>query len=76
MSKILKSWPDLVVFFARGIHQFFAFGGCCRFEPTCSHYFAGAIKKKGLLEGTYLGLKRVVKCRPGGGSGYDSIGER
>jgi putative membrane protein insertion efficiency factor len=76
MNKILKKWPDLVIFFARGLHQFFSFGGCCRFEPTCSQYFAGVLEKKGLLEGACLGLKRVVRCHPWGGSGFDSIDER
>jgi len=43
----------------------------CRFTPSCSHYTSEAIEKYGPVKGIYLGVKRLSKCRPGGGQGYD-----
>lgn len=45
----------------------------CRHTPTCSSYMIGAIKEWGALKGTWLGLKRLGKCRPGGTWGYDPV---
>lgn len=45
----------------------------CRYEPTCSVYMVEAIKEWGVLEGTWLGLKRIGRCRPGGSCGYDPV---
>lgn len=45
----------------------------CRFEPTCSRYTYEAVERFGALRGTWMGLKRLSRCRPGGGSGYDPV---
>lgn len=45
----------------------------CRFTPTCSQYAMEAFKKYGPFKGLYLTVKRIVRCRPGGGSGYDPV---
>jgi putative membrane protein insertion efficiency factor len=45
----------------------------CRFTPSCSHYTSEAIGKHGPIKGIYLGVKRLSKCRPGGGQGYDPV---
>jgi hypothetical protein len=50
-----------------------ALGPKCRFTPTCSQYAAEALKKHGLVQGFILSVKRVSKCRPGGGHGYDPV---
>ncbi len=48
--------------------------GCCRFSPTCSNYAIEAFNKYGFLKGSWLSLKRILRCHPlGGGSGYDPI---
>lgn len=48
-------------------------GNKCRFTPTCSQYMIAAIQKFGPIKGIYLGIIRLSKCRPGGGSGFDPI---
>jgi len=50
-----------------------AIGPKCRFTPTCSQYAIQALKKYGLLKGSWLAVKRISRCRPGGGSGYDPV---
>jgi putative membrane protein insertion efficiency factor len=50
-----------------------ALGPKCRFTPTCSQYAADALKKHGMLKGLMLSVKRISKCRPGGGHGYDPV---
>lgn len=45
----------------------------CRFTPTCSQYTIEALKKHGFFKGLWLGIKRISRCRPGGGSGYDPV---
>ncbi|MDR0793147.1 MAG: membrane protein insertion efficiency factor YidD [Chitinophagaceae bacterium] len=48
-------------------------GPKCRFTPTCSQYAIDAFKKYGIFKGFMLSVKRISKCRPGGGSGYDPV---
>jgi uncharacterized protein len=48
----------------------------CRFTPTCSAYFLEAVEAHGFLYGSWLGLKRLGRCQPWGGSGYDPVPER
>jgi putative membrane protein insertion efficiency factor len=47
----------------------------CRFLPTCSEYAAEAIARYGALWGLTLALRRLVRCHPWGGSGYDPVPE-
>jgi putative membrane protein insertion efficiency factor len=46
-------------------------GGQCRFVPSCSQYAIDAINKYGPVAGTGKAFRRILKCRPGGGRGYD-----
>ena len=48
-------------------------GPQCRFTPTCSQYAIDALKKYGLLKGLWLSAKRIGRCNPVGGSGYDPV---
>ena len=48
----------------------------CRFTPTCSAYAVTALERFGFFKGTYLALRRVVRCNPFGGYGYDPVPER
>ncbi|HMU70489.1 MAG TPA: membrane protein insertion efficiency factor YidD [Chitinophagales bacterium] len=45
----------------------------CRYTPTCSHYMLDAVKKYGPIKGGWMGLKRLSRCHPWGGSGYDPV---
>tara|TARA_B100000029_G_scaffold417129_1_gene421649 strand:- start:2175 stop:2426 length:252 start_codon:yes stop_codon:yes gene_type:complete len=48
-------------------------GSSCRFMPTCSEYAIESMKLYGLTKGTFLTIKRIGKCHPFGGHGYDPI---
>lgn len=45
----------------------------CRFTPTCSQYAQEAIRKYGPFKGGWLALRRILRCHPFGGSGYDPV---
>lgn len=45
----------------------------CRYTPTCSAYMVESIKKHGAFKGGWKGLKRIGRCHPWGGSGYDPV---
>lgn len=45
----------------------------CRFSPTCSEYFLQAVDEFGVCRGSWLGLKRLLRCQPWGGRGFDPI---
>ena len=45
----------------------------CRFTPTCSESTRQAIEKYGVVRGIWLGVRRIMRCRPGGGFGYDPV---
>ncbi|WP_317897016.1 membrane protein insertion efficiency factor YidD [Aurantibacillus circumpalustris] len=45
----------------------------CRYTPSCSQYSIEAINKYGAIKGSWLGLKRILRCHPWGGHGYDPV---
>jgi uncharacterized protein len=48
-------------------------GPKCRYTPTCSQYGVEALKKHGLFKGSWLTIKRISRCHPWGGHGYDPV---
>jgi len=45
----------------------------CRFEPSCSYYAYAAIQRHGALKGAWLAARRLARCQPWGGHGYDPV---
>lgn len=51
-------------------------GAGCRYEPSCSVYAAEAVRAHGALKGSWMALRRISRCHPWGGSGYDPVPPR
>ena len=45
----------------------------CRFYPTCSQYFIESLQKYGFFKGSYIGIKRILRCHPFNSGGYDPL---
>ena len=61
------------------IYQFIVspfIGQNCRYLPTCSEYAIESLKLHGLLRGSFFAIRRVLKCHPFGGHGFDPIPKR
>ncbi len=72
LNKILI-FPFLIIIRAYQLIISPILGGNCRFLPTCSEYAKQSLKSHGLIKGSILTLKRVGKCHPWGGQGYDPV---
>ena len=57
--------------YQRGISPFLP--PACRYTPTCSEYAAEAIRRHGSSRGSWLAARRLLRCHPWGGSGYDPV---
>ncbi|HNQ65559.1 MAG TPA: membrane protein insertion efficiency factor YidD [Smithella sp.] len=66
-------------FFVSFIHLYqaclspFFFAPCCRFYPSCSQYAIEAIKLYGPAKGSWMGIKRILRCHPLNPGGYDPV---
>jgi uncharacterized protein len=49
------------------------FTGACRYHPSCSTYASDALRTHGLTRGVWLALRRLTRCHPFGGSGFDPV---
>ena len=61
----------LIRFYQKCISPFLP--NVCRYHPSCSEYFIQALQIHGIIKGTYIGTKRILRCHPWGGSGYDPV---
>ncbi len=72
MKKIIVSILLLPIYFYRKVISPLT-PPSCRFVPTCSQYAIEALQKHGPVKGMWLTLKRISRCHPWGGSGYDPV---
>ena len=65
----------IINFYQKYISPFFSqiLGIHCKFEPTCSEYTKQAIEKYGLIQGCWIGFKRILRCNPFSKGGYDPL---
>jgi putative membrane protein insertion efficiency factor len=75
VSRVL-AWPllGLVWLYRNAISPLL--GANCRFQPTCSAYAEEALRTHGAFRGGWLALRRISRCHPWGGSGYDPVPEK
>ncbi|MCM1532061.1 MAG: membrane protein insertion efficiency factor YidD [Bacteroides sp.] len=79
MRRLLQGFLDFLEWIMRLLVRFYQvcisplFPPSCRFTPTCSEYALQALKKYGPFKGGWLTLKRLSRCHPWGGSGYDPV---
>lgn len=73
MLKKIATYPFILFirFYQVGISPYTP--AACRFSPTCSSYSLEALQVHGLFKGSWLAIKRIGKCHPWGGSGYDPV---
>ena len=45
----------------------------CRYAPTCSNYSQEAVQRYGAVKGSWMGIKRLARCHPFGGKGFDPV---
>ncbi|MDD2961178.1 MAG: membrane protein insertion efficiency factor YidD [Muribaculaceae bacterium] len=72
MRRLLSNILLLPIYFYRAAISPM-FPPSCRYSPTCSQYAIDAIKKYGAFKGLWLAVKRIARCHPWGGSGYDPV---
>ncbi len=71
MKRVLLS---VIRFYQRSISPMFP--PACRYSPSCSQYAVEAIERFGAVKGSWLALKRILRCNPLGGHGYDPVPEK
>ena len=72
MNKLLTYPIIILIKFCQTLISPFL-GSNCRFQPTCSEYCIESLKQWGLFKGLYFSVKRISKCHPWGGKGYDPV---
>ena len=76
MKKLLSRFMILPMLLLLAVYRYIIspiFPPNCRYNPTCSLYFKDALKEWGPFKGTYLGIKRILRCHPWGGFGDDPL---
>jgi len=65
----------VMIYLIKGYQKFISpfFPQSCRFYPTCSTYFIQALEKYGFFKGSFLGIRRLLRCHPFNPGGYDPL---
>lgn len=71
--KLIKIYQKTSFFHNEVFKTLFLSDQVCKFEPTCSRYTYQAIDKYGVLKGSFMGIKRVIRCHPFSKGGYDPV---
>lgn len=72
LSRFFTALLSLPIYFYRACISPL-FPPACRYTPTCSAYALEALRKHGPIRGTWLAIRRIARCHPWGGSGYDPV---
>ncbi len=72
----LLAWPLLALVWLYRILISPWLGNNCRYEPTCSKFALEALREHGAFRGTWLAARRIGRCHPWGGSGYDPVPDK
>lgn len=75
MNLLTRATTALLVGLVRGYQYVLSplIGPCCRYQPSCSQYAVEALRRHGPLSGGWLALRRLLRCHPWGGFGYDPV---
>lgn len=71
--KLIRAYQGTKFFRSTILKQLFLTDAACRFKPTCSQYTYMAVDKYGVLKGTILSFKRIIRCHPWNKGGYDPL---
>lgn len=71
--KFIKFYQRTIGFRKGFLKTFFLVDSACKYSPTCSDYTYQAIETYGVLRGSIIGLKRIVRCHPFAKGGYDPV---
>ena len=74
MNALKTFFISLIKFYKIFLSPFL--GANCRYIPTCSDYTIQAIEQKGIIKGIYISVKRMLRCHPFGGSGYNPVSNK
>ena len=72
----LLAWPLLALVWLYRMVISPWLGNNCRYQPSCSQYAMQALREHGAFRGTWLAAKRIGRCHPWGGSGYDPVPDK
>jgi uncharacterized protein len=70
------AWPFIALVRLYQVTLGLFMGGHCRFQPTCSEYSIEAFRAHGVVRGCWLTIRRILRCHPFGGHGYDPVPPR